>query len=79
MTQRQVWTTHTGPHILPERRSHVRQLSAYALSERIADGTIHALGLVLAMTGTVLLITFAALWSDFGALQIGALAVYAAP
>jgi len=48
----------------------------YALSERIADGTIHALGVVLAITGTVLLIVFAALRVEDA--PIAAIAIYGA-
>ena len=51
---------------------------AYARSERIADGTIHALGVAQALVGTVLLLTFAALWARGGAGQMTALAVYGA-
>jgi hemolysin III len=49
---------------------------AYARSERIADGVIHALGVTLAITGTVLLIIFAALWAKGGAGQVAAVAIY---
>jgi hemolysin III len=47
-----------------------------ALSERIADGTIHAIGVLGAMTGAVMLIV----WSAFNASpgQIAAIAVYGA-
>ena len=51
---------------------------AYARSERIADGTVHALGVTLALVGTGLLLTFAALWAHGGAGQLTALAVYGA-
>ncbi len=45
-----------------------------ALSERIADGTVHAIGVLGALTGAVLLI----IWSAFNASpgQIAAIAVY---
>jgi hemolysin III len=49
---------------------------AYARSERIADGTVHLLGVLLAVTGTVLLLVFAALWAQGGPGQMAALAVY---
>jgi hemolysin III len=48
---------------------------AYPRSARIADGTIHALGAVLALTGTTLLIVFAALTAKQGT-QIAAVAIY---
>lgn len=48
----------------------------YALSERIADGTIHALGVILATTGTVLLIVFATTRVDDA--PLAAIAVYGA-
>ena len=48
----------------------------YARSERIADGTMHALGLTGALTGAVLLIVWAAL--HLGAGEIAALSVYGA-
>jgi hemolysin III len=47
----------------------------YGRAERIADGVMHALGVTFALTGAVLLITFAAL-SATGA-QIAAVSVYA--
>ena len=49
---------------------------AYARSERIADGVVHALGVTMALTGAVLLIVFAALWAENG--QVVAVSVYAA-
>ena len=49
---------------------------AYARSERIADALVQGLGLVFALTGSVLLIVFAALW--LGAGQVAALSVYGA-
>ena len=49
---------------------------AYARSERIADAVVQGAGLVLALTGSVLLIVFAALW--LGAGQVAALSVYGA-
>lgn len=49
---------------------------AYARSERIADGLIHGVGVMLALTGTVLLVVFAALWADGGGGQVAAIAVY---
>lgn len=48
---------------------------AYARSARIADGAIHALGAALAVTGTTLLIIFAALTAKHGT-QIAAVAIY---
>ena len=47
-----------------------------ALSERIADGTVHALGLLGALTGAVMLIS----WSAFNATagQTAAIAIYGA-
>jgi hemolysin III len=47
---------------------------AFARSERIADGLIHLLGVILAVIGAVLLIVFAALW--VGTAQIAATSVY---
>lgn len=47
---------------------------AYARSERIADGTIHALGLGLALTGAILLVIWSA--QHLGGGQTAALAVY---
>jgi hemolysin III len=47
----------------------------YARAERIADGVMHALGVAFALTGAVLLITFAALEASGG--QIAAVSVYA--
>jgi hemolysin III len=49
---------------------------AYAPSERIADGAVHLVGVTLAITGTVLLLVFAALSAQGGAGQIAALAIY---
>jgi hemolysin III len=49
---------------------------AYARSERITDGVIHALGVTLALTGTVLLITFSAIRAEGGAGQVAAVSVY---
>ena len=49
---------------------------AFARSERIADGFIHALGLTLAVTGAVSLIVFAAIWTGAG--QVAAVSVYSA-
>jgi hemolysin III len=45
-----------------------------ALSERIADGTVHAIGVIGALTGAILLI----IWSAFNASpgQIAAIAIY---
>ena len=48
---------------------------AYARSERIADGIIHAVGIVLALVGAVLLMTFAAHRAESGG-QVAAVAVY---
>lgn len=48
----------------------------YARSERIADGTIHALGVILATIGTVLLIVFATTGVDDA--PLAAIAVYGA-
>lgn len=48
----------------------------YALSERIADGTIHALGVILAIIGTVLLLVFAVRLTDNA--PVAAIAVYGA-
>jgi hemolysin III len=47
----------------------------YGRAERIADGVMHALGVTFALTGAVLLITFAALSASGG--QIAAVSVYA--
>jgi hemolysin III len=47
----------------------------YARAERIADGVMHALGVTFALTGAVVLITFAALSASGG--QIAAVSVYA--
>ena len=47
---------------------------AFARSERIADGVIHLLGVILALTGVVLLIVFAGFWAGAG--QIAAVSVY---
>jgi hemolysin III len=45
---------------------------AYALAERIADGAIHALGVVFALGGATLLTGFALLHADSGrALAVG--------
>ncbi|EYD72242.1 PAQR family membrane homeostasis protein TrhA [Limimaricola hongkongensis] len=49
---------------------------AYARSERIADGVIHALGVTFALTGAVLLIVFSALAAEASADRIIAVAVY---
>lgn len=49
---------------------------AFARSERIADGVIHLLGVIFALTGAVLLIGFAAIWS--GGAQTAAVSVYGA-
>ncbi|MGR3464889.1 PAQR family membrane homeostasis protein TrhA [Limimaricola sp.] len=49
---------------------------AYARSERIADGVIHALGVCFALTGSVLLIVFSALAAEMTADRIAAVAVY---
>ncbi len=49
---------------------------AYARSERIADGILHALGLTFALTGAVLFVTFGAL--HLGAGQVAALSIYGA-
>lgn len=49
---------------------------AYARSERIADGVIHALGVGFALTGAVLLIVFATLAVEARADRIAAVAVY---
>lgn len=49
---------------------------SYARAARIADGTIHALGVALALTGVVVLIVCAALWAKGGAGQVAAVAVY---
>lgn len=46
----------------------------YALSERIADGVIHALGLIFGIVGTVLLIVFAVRLTDDA--LVAALSVY---
>ena len=48
-----------------------------ARSERIVDGVVHGIGVLLAITGAVLLIVFAALGAS-GAGMIAALSVYAA-
>lgn len=50
--------------------------SAFARSERIADGVIHLLGVIFALTGAVLLVGFAAIWS--GGVQTAAVSVYGA-
>ena len=47
---------------------------AYARSERIADGLIHALGVIFAVVGAVVLIVFAALGAHAG--EIAAVAIY---
>ncbi len=47
---------------------------AYARSERIADGVIHGLAVTLAITGTVLLTTYAALEASGG--TVAALSIY---
>jgi hemolysin III len=47
---------------------------SYARSERIADGVVHACGVILAVTGAVLLIVFSALGTDAG--RITAVAIY---
>jgi hemolysin III len=47
----------------------------YQRPERIADGVMHALGVVFALTGAVVLITFTALSATGG--QIAAVSVYA--
>lgn len=49
---------------------------AYALSERIADGVIHALGVMFAITGAVLLIIFAAQNGEGDGGHIAAVAIY---
>lgn len=49
---------------------------AYARSERIADGTMHALGVLTALTGAVILIVWAAM--NLGGGQIAALSIYGA-
>ena len=49
---------------------------AYARSERIADGTIHALGLLFALTGATGLIVWSAVHAGAG--HIAALSVYGA-
>ncbi len=51
---------------------------AYAPAERIADGVIHALGVVFAITGAVLLILFSTLNGDLGIDRIAAVSVYGA-
>ncbi len=48
----------------------------YARAERIADGVIHALGMIFALTGAVLLIVYAAFNGTSGG-TIAAVAVYA--
>ena len=48
----------------------------YARSERIADGTMHAIGLLSALTGAILLIVWAAHHLSSG--QVAALAIYGA-
>lgn len=48
----------------------------YALSERIADGTIHALGVVFATVGTILLMVYATARVDDA--PVAAIAVYGA-
>ncbi len=47
---------------------------AYARSERIADGVIHALGVTFAIVGAILLIVFAALGAQAG--EIAAVVIY---
>lgn len=47
-----------------------------AMSERIADGTVHATGVLLAVTGAVILISWAAL--NASSAQIAAISVYGA-
>ncbi|WP_334065097.1 PAQR family membrane homeostasis protein TrhA [Limimaricola cinnabarinus] len=49
---------------------------AYARSERIADGVIHALGVIFALSGAVLLIVFSALAAEVRAERIAAVAIY---
>jgi len=49
---------------------------AYARSERIADGVIHALGVAFAMAGAVVITAFAALYAD--GWQAAAIGVYGA-
>lgn len=49
---------------------------AFARSERIADGLIHLLGVILAIAGSVMLVVFAVLWAGAG--QIAAVSVYGA-
>lgn len=49
---------------------------AYARSERIADGTIHAVGVTAALTGAVILIVWAAMHLGFA--HVAALSVYGA-
>jgi hemolysin III len=55
-------------------RHLVPMYPAYSRSERIADGAIHLAALVLALTGSVLLIVFAAIWTSGG--TTAAVAVY---
>ena len=45
-----------------------------ALSERIADGTVHAIGVIGALTGAILLIVWSAINASPG--QIAAIAIY---
>jgi hemolysin III len=47
----------------------------YDRSERIADGLVHLIGVVLGMVGTVLLIVFSALWAN-SASAVVAVSVY---
>lgn len=47
---------------------------SYPKDERMADFVMHALGVVLSITGAVLLITFAALYAPVG--QVAAVSVY---
>ena len=49
---------------------------AYALPERVADGIVHAFGVVLAITGAMLLIVFAARHGGLGSGQVAAVSVY---
>ncbi|MEO0931065.1 MAG: hypothetical protein AAFY14_10520 [Pseudomonadota bacterium] len=49
---------------------------AYARSERIADGTMHAIGVIGAISGAVVLIVWASGMAD--AAQIAAISIYGA-
>ena len=56
-------------------RPHEPAYPIYSRAERIADGTIHSIGVILAVTGAVLLIVFSA---GLGASTVAGVSVYAA-